>query len=161
MPFASKHSRNTSEISGSRNGTSRSAASTRATSVPSAVKIEAYSDPTGPPPMTTSRSGIRSVDRMVSLSCTSGSSKGIAEGRSGLDPVAIRTTPAVRVLVVPSSLVTTTFRSGLSDAVPWMSSIPWRSMLWATEAVITRSTSASRVNMRSNSRSDDRPSPSP
>jgi hypothetical protein len=58
----------TSEISASMNGSRRSALSSNVTSTSSAVNTEAYSHPTGPPPMTTIVGGIRSRPMMLSES---------------------------------------------------------------------------------------------
>ena len=66
--------------------------STRCTSTPSAANIEAYSQPMTPPPRTASEDGSRSIPRMSLESWTWGSSKGIAGGRKGCDPVAMSAT---------------------------------------------------------------------
>ena len=62
--------------------------------VPSAAKMQAYSQPITPPPTTASESGMRSRSRIVSESSTSGSSNGTPAGRSGELPVAMRNTRA-------------------------------------------------------------------
>jgi hypothetical protein len=149
MPSSAKARASSSDISTSMNGSRRSARSTRVTSTPSAAKTEAYSQPTGPPPMTTAVPGIRPSDRMLSLSCTSGSSNGTSGGWNGLEPVAIRTTSACRMRSPPSSVPTTTVRPGASRADPRISSMPCRSRLAATEAVLVAMTSEVRAASRS------------
>jgi hypothetical protein len=59
------------------NGAMRLAASIRVTSTPSTVKIDAYSAPTAPAPITARLEGIRSRSRIESESCPSGSSNGL------------------------------------------------------------------------------------
>src|SRR5207253_913039 len=85
-------SRRRSEISLSRKGRSRSRPSTRVTSTPSAIKMEAYSQPMTPPPITARLLGMRSICRKVSESKVWTSSKAISEGRCGFEPVAMRIT---------------------------------------------------------------------
>ena len=48
--------------------------------------MDAYSQPTTPPPRTASEDGSRSILRISSESCTSGSSKGMEGGRNGDEP---------------------------------------------------------------------------
>ena len=80
-PRQARRSRRRSEISESRNGSKRSRPSTSATFTPSAVKMEAYSQPITPPPTTARLRGIRSISRIVSESKMNLSSKGISGGR--------------------------------------------------------------------------------
>src|SRR6266545_1582931 len=149
IPMPTNALASTSEISVSMNGSSRSARSSRVTSTPSAVNTEAYSHPTGPPPTTTIDRGMRSRPMMFSGSCTSGSSKGISGGRSGLEPVAIRITPACRVRSEPSSDRTITEGPGPSLAWPRSSWTRFRSRLAWTDAVLVAITSAVRASSRS------------
>ena len=69
-----------------RTGRMRGPAWTRVTSAPRARKIEAYSQPITPPPMTTIEAGIRSMARISSESWTSGSSNGTSGGWNGRAP---------------------------------------------------------------------------
>jgi hypothetical protein len=57
-----------SEISASKKERTRSPESTSVTSTPSAVKMEAYSQPTAPPPITTRLAKGRSMSSTVSES---------------------------------------------------------------------------------------------
>ena len=115
--------------------------STSVTSVPSARKIDAYSQPTAPPPMITRRFTGRSRSRTVAESTMSGSSKSITwrveRPRSGRDEdgFGVRARASCRRCVV-----TRTVRSGPSCASPWMSSMPCASMLARTSPVIVSTT---------------------
>jgi hypothetical protein len=118
IPKPEKTSLRSCEISASRNERMRSPESTSVTLTPSAVKIDAYSHPTAPPPTTTRLSKGRSMTRTVSESRTSGSSKGMLGGRNGRDPVAISTTSPWSARSCPSPRVTRTVRSKPSLALP-------------------------------------------
>jgi hypothetical protein len=63
--------------------------------VPSAAKIDAYSQPMTPPPRMTISCGMLSSRKIESESSTSGSSKGTNDGRCGDEPVAM-STPSAR-----------------------------------------------------------------
>ena len=90
IPNSFSRSRSRSEISVSRNGSNLSRPSTKVTFTPNAMKIEAYSHPITPPPITASDFGIRSIRKNVSESNVCTSSKEISDGRCGFDPVAIK-----------------------------------------------------------------------
>ena len=81
-------------ISRSRYGSSRSRVSTSVTSRPSAAKIDTYSIPITPAPITIIDRGMRGSARMVSESNTVSELNGTSAGWCGRDPVAITTTPA-------------------------------------------------------------------
>ena len=110
-----------STISASRNDSSGSLRSIRWTSVPSAANIDAYSQPITPPPRTAIEAGSRSISRIESESCTSGSSNGIPGGRNGLDPVAIKIASAASDPIAGSP-VTATVVASTSRAEPCTSS---------------------------------------
>ena len=77
IPMELKDSARTRAISTSSAGSRWLPASTTVTCTPSPAKIDAYSQPKEPPPMTRIDSGAPSIPRMLSESCTSGSSMGI------------------------------------------------------------------------------------
>ena len=144
MPARSNASASSRDSSASSIG-ARGPPPTIVTSTPRALKIEAYSQPTMPLPTTARRRNGRSTVRICSESYTSGSSNGIPGGWKGWDPLAIRTTSPARTRSRPSGTRTTTVRSGASAARPRTSSMPCRSRLRSTVAVIVSTTSAVRL----------------
>ncbi len=77
----------------------------RVTFTPMAANMEAYSQPITPPPITVRLAGMRSIWRIVSLSSTSGSAKGMLEGWKGTEPVATSENSPV-MMRAPSGPVT-------------------------------------------------------
>ena len=94
----------TRAISTSSAGRRWSFETTTLTRVPMAAKIEAYSQPTAPPPRTRSDPGARSMPRMLSTSCTSGSSGGTPGSCLGREPEARSTTWAWSTIRSPKAL---------------------------------------------------------
>ncbi len=103
--------------------------STIVTLVPSAAKIDPYSQPITPPPRMTIARGMLSRRRIESESSTSGSSKGTNAGRCGVEPVAMITTSVETWRGGPSSGVTSSVCSSMKRAEPSRRSTWWRSRL--------------------------------
>ena len=86
--------------------------------MPKAANIDAYSQPTTPPPITIMLLGMASVDRIESESHTVRSLKGMVPGRRGRDPVPITIKSAFNRSMSPFGFMTCRVCASTNEATP-------------------------------------------